>query len=195
VPDTGRNTTPPKARRRAKLSPLERYARGKRIAEMRSRVVNGNMKPLTWGQIGKEVGMSARGAEEAYATWLEWEEPLHDPNGVVDETINALTVSMHEALRTYEAAPEGSSVRVQALRTTVHTAITRLQVMRAAGRAPRSLAAPMVERQMQAVLREFAELLGRHEVGDDVLRDFLLLAESKMGQVTAIDARELPSAA
>jgi hypothetical protein len=83
---------------------------------------------------------------------------------------------------------------VQALRAAVDTAMVRLQVMRSAGRAPRSLAAPALAQQLQVVFREFAELLRRHELGDEVLRDFLSLAESQMGRMSAIDGRALPTA-
>jgi hypothetical protein len=72
--------------------------------------------------------------------------------------------------------------RVSALRGLVETALTRLHVLRAAGRAPRSLAGPTVAQEMQVVFREFAELLRQHDVSDDVLRDLLELAESKADQ-------------
>lgn len=189
-PKEGRHSTARRPRRRPKMNPLQRYQRGRVIAEMRARP-----RPVAWKDIAKQIGMSMAGAQEAYAQFLEWEMPLHDPLAVVDETIDAMTVALHESIQTYEDADPGSSVRVQALRTAVDTALTRLQVMRAAGRAPRSLAAPAVGQQMQTVFREFAELLRRHQVGDDVIRDFLELAEGQMGRMTAIDGRELPSAA
>jgi hypothetical protein len=196
VTESGRRSSkPPAARRRPKISPLERYHRGRRIAAMRSREINGKLRPHSWKEIAKDVGLSESQCGLVYGQFLEWEAPLHDPMEVVQETIDALTVAMHEALRTYEAAPEGTSVRVQALRTGMDAAVTRLQVMRAAGRAPRSLAAPAVAQQMQVVFREFAELLRRHQVGDDALREFLELAEGQMGRMSAIEGRALPAAA
>lgn len=124
--------------------------------------------------------MSVSGVKEAYAQFLDWEEPLHDPLEVVQQTIDALTVTMHEAMRNAEAAPEGSSVRTQALRLGMDTAIQRLNVMRAAGRAPRSLAMPSLNQVTQLVFREFAEVLRRHDVADEVLADLLMLAERHM---------------
>lgn len=193
MPDTGRRSSvdkPKRTTRPPKLSPLERYARGRRIAEMRARA-----KPIAWREIAKQVGMSESGAKEAHAQFLEWEEPLHDPSTFVQETLDALTVAMHEAFRNAAMAEEGSSARVQSLRAAMDAVMTRLQVARAAGRAPRSLSAPQVATQMQLVFREFATLLERHKVGDEVLRDFLALAESQIGRLNAVDGRELPSAA
>jgi hypothetical protein len=183
-----RPLSPP--RNQPKLNPLERYQRGRQIAEMRAR-----KRPVAWKTIAKAVGVSERQANEIYRQFLLWEEPQHDPMKAVDETIDVMTVAMHGALETYMEAKEGSSVRVAALKTAVETAAARLQIMRAAGRAPRSLAAPSMVAEMQLVFREFAELLRRHDVGDDALREFLELAETRMGRLTAIDARALPSAA
>lgn len=185
MPEGGRHSgvERPVVRRRPKLSPLERYHRGRVIGEMRSRE-----NPVAWKDIAREVGMSQSGAKGAYADFLDWEEPLHDPMDVVQETIDALTVSMHEALRTYEAAPEGSSIRVQALKVGMEAAITRLNVLRAAGRAPRSLAAPAVAQQMQIVFREFADLLRRHNVGEDALVELLGLAESQIGHLPSVNS-------
>lgn len=194
MPEGGRRSSveTPRPRRKAHISPLERYHRGRTIAAMRAQE-----NPAAWREIAKTVGLSVSQAKEVHAQYLDWEEPLHDPMEVVQETIDAMTVAMQEAFKTYQAADEGSSVRVQALRVAVDTAVLRLQVMRAAGRAPRSLAGPSVAQQLQVVFREFAELLRRHEVGEAALRDFLELAESQMGQMSAIDGRgrELPSAA
>lgn len=178
--------------RRAKLSPLDRYQRGRKIAEMRARE-----RPVAWRDIAADVGMSEAGAKDAHAQFLSWEEPLHDPMDALQETIDALTVSMRLAFETYEAADPGSSVRVQAVRTTVDTALIRLQVLRAAGRAPRSLSGPSVAQQLQVVFREFAELLSRHKVSDAALREFLEFAELQMGKASAIEGtgRSLPSAA
>jgi hypothetical protein len=162
---------------------------------MRSRTIQGNLKPVAWADIAKEVGMSEAGARDAWEQFREAEASmLDDPLAVVDETIDMMTVAIHQALATYEDAAPGSSVRVQALRAAVDTAMVRLQVMRSAGRAPRSLAAPALAQQLQVVFREFAELLRRHELGDEVLRDFLSLAESQMGRMSAIDGRALPTA-
>lgn len=167
----------PRALKRGKLSPLDRYQRGREIAALRAQA-----KPVAWKTVAEHVGLSQRQCQEVYAQFLDWEQPLHDPMRVVDETIDSLTVAMHEAWLTYEGADAGSSVRVQAIRTAMDAAITRLQVMRAAGRAPRSLAAPTLAAEMQGVFRDFAELLRRHDVDDGVLRDFLGLAESRMGR-------------
>jgi hypothetical protein len=150
-------------------------------------------RPIAWKTIAKDVGLSERQAQEVYAQFIDWEKPLHDPMAVVEETIDGLTVAMHEAWQTYADAAPGSSVRVQAIRTAADAAVTRLQVMRAAGRAPRSLAAPSFAAEMQTAFREFAELLGRHDVSDEVLRDFLGLAEARMGRLTAIEGRAVPA--
>lgn len=195
MPTEGRNsqTDLPVPTRRTKLSPLDRYQRGRQIAAMRAREVDGKPRPVSWKDIAKAVNLSESGAKDAYSQFLTWELPQHDPLKVVDETIDVMTVAMHEALETYAQAKPGSSVRVQALKTAVETAATRLQIMRAAGRAPRSLAGPSVAAELQLAFREFAELLSRHDVGDDVLRDFLGLAESRMGRLTAVEGHAIPA--
>lgn len=186
-----------RARRKPHLNALQRHQRGRQIAAMRSRVLAGKLKPVAWKDIARELGMSESGAHDAWEQFKAAEATIiDDPLAVVDETIDVLTVVVHESLRTYEAADAGSSVRVQALRTAVDTAVTRLSVMRAAGRAPRSLAGPSLAQELQTVFRRFAELLREHHVGDDVLRAFIDLAEEQMGLATISGhARELPSAA
>src|SRR5205085_7819079 len=106
-----------------------------------------------------------------------------------------LNGAMHAAIETYDKAEPGSSVQVQAVRASVDAAVTRMQIMRAAGKVPRSLAGPSIAREMQVMFREFGAILERYEVPDDALRDLLELAETRMGQVNAIEGRELPSAA
>jgi len=188
MPEGGRRSRKPAARKpsyKPKMTALERHQRGRQIAAMRAQ----EPKPVAWAQIAKHVGLSQSGAKDAYNRFLAAEEPLHDPMGVIDETIDALTVVMHEAFQNHADADPGSSVRVQSLRTAVDTAIARLQIMRAAGRAPRSLAAPSLVSEMQVVFREFAELLRRHKVSEDALREFLELAEGQMGRMNAIEGR------
>lgn len=188
----GKGVTTGTRYRRPKLNALQRHQRGRTIAAMRSR----HPRPVAWKDISRHLGIAESTAHDCYEQYLAAEESMiADPLEAVNETIDVMTVAMHQALITYEAAPPGTSVRVQALRTAVDTALMRLQVMRSAGRAPRSLAAPAVAQQLQLVLREFAELLRRHDVGDQVLRDFLDLADSQMGRMTAIEGRELPPAA
>ena len=188
MPTEGRRSHKPAARKpsyKPQMTALERYQRGRKIAEMRAH----HPKPIAWATIAKHVGLSVSGAKDAYNRFLAAETLLLDGTGVVDETIDVMTVAMHEAFQTYEAADPGGSVRVQALKMAVETAVGRLHIMRAAGRAPRSLAAPSMVAEMQVVFREFAELLRRHDVGDDALREFLGLAETRMGRMTAIEGR------
>lgn len=175
--------------RHPRLNALQKHQRGRRIAAMRARV-----KPTAWKTIAAEVGMSVSGAKDAHEQFLAAEEAMLDnPLAVVDETIDAMTVAIDRQLRNAEAAGAGTSTSVQALRAAVDTAVLRLTIMRQAGRAPRSLAAPTIAAQVQLVFREFAELLRRHQVRDEVLRDLLALAESQMGRMTAIEGRELPT--
>lgn len=152
-------------------------------------------KPVPWEEIAKTVGLSERQAHSVHEQFLKSEGRQRDHAAVVDETIATFTVAMQEAWLTYEAAELGSSVRVQALRAAMDAALVRFQIMRAAGRAPRSLAGPGVAAQLQEAFREFASLLAKHGVKDEVLRDFLLLAESKIGAGgQVIEGRESLSA-
>jgi hypothetical protein len=186
APETAQQRPP---RYRPKLNALQRYQRGRTIAEMRSRLP----RPVPWREVAKHVEMTQKGAQEAYYAFLEMELPEHDPMAPVDETLDVMTVALHELMANAEAAETGSTVRVQSWKSAVDIAVTRLQVMQRAGRAPRSLAGPQMARQLQRVLTEFAELLRRHQVGDAVLRDFLALAERSMENATAIEGHALES--
>lgn len=171
-------------------NPLERYQRGRRVVALRARE-----KPAPWKDIAAEIGLSERNTRKMYEQAIQWDQNLHDPLAALDETIDVFTVAMQGALETFAAAKAGSPVRVQALRTAMEAAETRLRILRAAGRAPRSLEGPTVAAQMQVVFRELAELLSRHEIPDAALTDFLALAERRMGESSAIDgtASELPA--
>lgn len=176
---------PTDRRRRPKpLSPLAQYHRGKEIAAMRARE-----KPVAWAEIAKAMGMSKSRCATLYDRFMEWEQPLHDPMVVVDETIDALTVAMHEAFETYEKAVAGSSVAVRALQVAAQTALHRLALMRAAGRAPRELAAPQVAAQVTVMFRQFLDILQRHGATDEMLKEFEAVGREGIGRMTAIEGR------
>lgn len=139
---------------------------------------------MAWEDIAHQVGLSERQAQAIHKQFLDWELPQHDHLAAVDETIDTFTVALREAWLTYEAAEPGSSVRVQALRAAMDASFTKLQIMRAAGRAPRSLAGPAVSAEMQLIFRELYDLMQRHGIADDVLRDFLALADTRMRSTT-----------
>jgi hypothetical protein len=175
---------------RAKMNALQRFQRGRQIAAMRSRVIEGELKPVAWKTIAAELGMSQSGAQDAYDQYLAAEAAEHEnPLGAVMENVDLMKVAIHELLITYERAEEGSPTRVQALRAAVEVAEKKLIVMQRAGLAPRQLTAPGIEQRVATIFREFAEMLDDHDVSDEVIVAFIEMADRNMGRMPDIDGR------
>jgi hypothetical protein len=136
---------------------------------------------VSWSRIAAEVGLSVRQCQNVYSDQMAVEGDAAEGDAAVEELIALLSQAVEDfAVIVRRTTHDG--YRASALRGLVETAMTRLAVLRAAGRAPRSLAAPALTQQMQVVLREFAAMLGRHDVPDEVLDEFLRLAERMMGE-------------
>jgi hypothetical protein len=181
----GRHGIVPAARPRhkAKLNPLERYHRGRLIASMRART-----KPVAWQEIANDLGLSESQCKDIHVQFMEWEAPQHDPMKAVEETIDSLTVAMHAAWENAEQAEVGSNARVYSIKTAVEVSLLRLNIMQQAGRAHRELGAPALAHQFQVLLRNLVEILDRHQVSDDLLRELMVFTEEAAGKLTAIDS-------
>jgi hypothetical protein len=165
----GRSTRP-------RLTVRERAERAGEIAAMR------DMK-IPWGRIAAEHGISIRQAQNIAADWrAAAHEAGDEPGDPIESLVSILNAVCEEfALMVHRTTHDG--YRASALKNLAEIAVMRLTILRQAGLAPRSLAGPTVAAQTAIVFREFAELLRRNRVDDDVLRDFLALAESRMGGV------------
>jgi hypothetical protein len=151
---------------------MDRVHRARVIAAERAKV-----EPTSWKAISDMVGLAQSQCREIYADFLRWDETMHDPMAVVDETIDCLWAAMIETSDTAANADPGSAARVGAIRAFMEAATTRLALMQAAGKVPRYLGTFQAQAELQAVLREFGELLRKHAIEGEALRDFLELAE------------------
>lgn len=173
---------PPK-RTASRLTIMDRVHRARTIAAARAK-----KRPTAWATIAKQVGLSERQCRDIYADFLLWDETQKDPMKVVEETIDCLWAAMLEASDTAAYAEPGSTARTGAVKAFIEAATTRLALMQAAGKVPRYLGTFAAEQELRAVMREFAELLERHEITGPPLREFLELAE----RVGARRRAELP---
>jgi hypothetical protein len=91
---------------------------------------------------------------------------------------------------------EHAGYRIAALRELVQVAMLRWNLQRSAGIVPLHAAAPTLQHQLTAVFREFSELLKRHNVPDEALREFLDLSERMVAhrRTTGPQRQALPAA-
>lgn len=179
-------SNPPHKRRGHRLTMYDRVSRARTIAAERAQT-----RPTAWKAIAAKVGLSESQCREVYADYLRWNEDQEDPLGVVDDTINSLTVAMDEAADTAAHADPGSAARVGAVRMFVEASTTRLALMQAAGKVPRYLGQFAAEREMRVIFEEFAELLRKHDVRGAILDDFIDLARRAAARR---QGRQLPAA-
>jgi hypothetical protein len=70
----------------------------------------------------------------------------------------------------------------------------RLKLMAAAGYISRNLAAPLIEQEMVAMVRAVADVMRRHQIGEEVIRELLTEARQQMRSPAAlIEAEAVPA--
>jgi hypothetical protein len=171
------------------ITPMMRITRARQVAELRN-----ESPPKTWPQVAKATGLSQRTCQRL----LEMLRATGDPDAPADamrwvwERFDTLRVVMDEASNTYAAAPEGSAVRVGALKRIDEASAGILALAADVGFLPRHLRALSAEREIQQVFLDFAELLREHDAPDTLLEGLLELANRRVAQPAA--ARSLPAA-
>jgi hypothetical protein len=65
----------------------------------------------------------------------------------------------------------------------------RLKLMASAGYISRNLAAPLIEQEMAAFAQGVAEILRRHEVGDEVIGELVTMARERLRSPALIEAQ------
>lgn len=178
------------ARQPAQRPRMTSRERGRRNAA----IVAARRANLPWKTIADQFGLTVRGAEKIVKMWeVSAPATVEDPDPFAD-MLAGLGVALERLLLEGLTAPSDAS-RVGALKGYVETLMLRYCVERDAGRVPYHPAAPKLNDDVQLLFREFADLMRRRGVGDDVLLEMLELAQSRTGQWTAPARRVLPSAA
>lgn len=170
------------------MTALERHHRNAKIVAL-------HKARVPWKTIAARFGMTVRGAERIVEMWEASAVDVEkDPGEYFTELIDGLTMAVEE-FAVLGLTAEYEAHRIGALKAYVETLMARDEVLRAAGVLPRHRAAPRLEQEMQVVFRELADLLTRHDVGEDALRELVELAQSRMGQWAAAPRPALPHAA
>ncbi len=157
--------------------PAKRLLMYSRIVELRNRAP----RPATWDQVARELGISRRHAQETYKVGREqgWTHGREVAADVLDHVIATHGVVLQELWKTYNAAPEGSSVRVRALGEITRSQQARIDALRDAGRLPRTFAAidlfSAAEQLLNVVQRALSD--PRADVPPEVIEDMLREAE------------------
>jgi DNA-binding Lrp family transcriptional regulator len=167
---------------------MDRVRHSRRIAAMRA-----EDPPRTWAKVAREIGMSSRQCQELLRQLQQSGDPdaPADPMAPIQRHLDVLEITMQEASATYASAPEGTSVRVGALRLMKEASGEMLDYMRLVGLLPRHLGHLAADREMQQVFREMAELLREHDADDDLLAGLLGLAERRLTGPPTVEARAL----
>lgn len=151
----------------------------------------------TWPEVATIVGKSQATCKRLAASQRDTGDPdaPADAMSWVWERFDVLRVVMDEASKTYDAAPEGSSVRVGALKRFDEASAGIIELASRVGFLPRRLGYLGAEREMQQVFREFAELLQDHGASDALIGDLLHLAEARLAHgAPAIEGQSRPAA-
>jgi hypothetical protein len=139
----------------------------------------------TYAAVAQEFGISVRQAKRIVARDAAAPALAVSPLAVggtdAIETVLRIHVKARADLAGIIKSSPHDSPRVAAIRTRLDAATAQLAILQAVGDVPRNLASPAERQQLQVVFREFAELLRRHDVGDDALRELLELADSLIG--------------
>lgn len=138
----------------------------------------------TWGQVAKATGLSVATCKRIAADLQRAGDPdgPDDPMQWIRQHLDTLRVTMEEASNTYAAAPEGSAVRVGALKLFKQTSEDIVTLAVRVGFLPRQLGALSAEREMQQMFRELAELAREHDVPDEFLTAVLAMGERRLTQ-------------
>ena len=145
-------------------------------ARRAARIVAARHSGGTWQQIAAEFEISVSQAKAIVADWQD------SGPGDVDEldSFSALLGVLRQAVSDYalivQCATHDSN-RIGALKGLVETASLRWDVERSAGLVPSHPAAPKLAHQLQQVFHELEDLLRRHDVSDEALKEIVELAQ------------------
>lgn len=154
-----------------------RIKQTKQVMTMRSRIVKGETKPMTWRAIGKALGISHVTAMNYYADGMRWGE-VEDVMGVVDSAIALRDHALIELSEVFHAAKYTQpAAAVGAVRAMMAIDLERVRMLQSAGRLPHNLARWRSEADFATITREFMAILERRGIGGEVLDELQTLVE------------------
>lgn len=127
------------------------------------------VRPKSWRQIGKILGISYETARKYHADGLKWGE-RQDVLGLVDTEIAFREQILIELSKTYATCRlSNPSAAVGALKAMLDVSHERVQLLQAAGRVPRNLARWRQEAEWTTIVRELMGILERSGADREVL--------------------------
>jgi hypothetical protein len=116
-------------------------------------------------------GVRVDASKEVTRTLAAFEQAIEDLGEIVGDRAAPVHVRLGAIGRTFDAHER------------------RLRLMASAGFISRSLAAPLVEQEMAAWTQGVAEILRRHDVGDEVIAELVTMTRQRVRAPLAIDTQ------
>jgi hypothetical protein len=155
------------------MSLIERVRVQRRIALGRA-----SEPPVPWATLARQERVPERTLRHLHAEWLQVQEFYGDPLGVIAETLDTLTVLIEEAARDIQNAPPGNA-KVGTMRVLIDLMVRRLNLLIQVGRMPRNIVDFEAESDVRRMIRQMAEVVEKHDLGVEVLDDFLAIIDEQ----------------
>jgi hypothetical protein len=157
-----------------------RLPAAKKVERDRAIVIDRN-KGFTWPEIARRHGLQERQARNVYREWREdklaEEVAPRDASEWLFEALSMYQQIISTLAQTADDA-DNDAARVGALRTQMAAMDRHTELLLATGRLPRSLQASIDRQQVQVMIRRMAEVLERHDVQPEVIRDLLTVIDA-----------------
>lgn len=168
------------------MSRREREARDHAIVAARRRGVSS-------AKLAESYGLTRQRVAQIVAAWDDVPSVPRDGVRVdasreVARTLAAFEQAIEDLGEIVSDRDAPVHVRLGAIGRTFDAHERRLKLMAAAGFISRNLAAPLIEQEMAAWTQGVAEILRRHDVGDEVIGELVTTARQRMRAPLAIEA-------
>jgi hypothetical protein len=146
--------------------------------------------------VAREHGISVRQVQRIVASWegrcepQDWIDPIAELRAALEMLRQA-----EADMAAIEEKPDNDAAHIGATRLKAELNERRIHLMQVLGLLPRTLAAVPVEHDLQQMLREFGEILQRHQVPHEALRELAELARRSSGQRRPLSLSALAGAA
>lgn len=170
-----RAVTPPEGEQ-VKLGIVQKV----RIAQAAA-VARAHPDPPTWDELSETYNVPVRTMKKLVSDFQDDEKHLGDPLAIIRETLAIYQQSMSN-LSEKLAGTEGLVSTVAGTRLLLEAARGRIELMVASGLMPRRLSGERDRDDAVTLIRKMADVLERHDLGDEVLAELLEVVDG-----TAID--------
>lgn len=153
----------------------------RRIALRDAKIIQSRARGKSWIAIARDHGLSVRGCQRIVEAWRKdglGVDDVIDPMAEVRALIELLGQAV-EDFATVEERTKHDGYRIAATREKIDAATQRFQLLQVLGLIPRPHVVS-AERAMQAMLKEFAAIVERHNVPDEALQEILDLSERRL---------------